>query len=1104
MVRYYNPDDDSLGAGGKETGGFHSGEVISVQCAAGYHFEPPLEAVLAQLTCSANSLWVDVSLGGVRRCVVDRDDCPAPLVDSGYAECAEPAPEVLGIEVVTAQWTPRDLQYNVDAATVVDVLPMISNDYQRANQLIVHGRWLTTPSTITVGTRVCFNTMLRNITTYCWWPSIDSRSSVCRDYGESLICTLMEELGSELPVSILTGRGSRRRAISSLGPSTGPRTAEALTLSGMEPVIRYICDVPPQAGDPQQCQRGVDLPDRTLTECPNDRAFQVWLCASGAGLFGWSDTRAFQPTKTQSEPMVLADSRPLSCFGWRYDFIDNTPCDIEVWECTRVQVCGNCWMEPVLGRTVVVNIIYNVSERSSISNAKQSADHSAAVTVSFAGCPAGAFTNYTAHYSERCVPCPPGHSTDGLRERQFCSPCRPGTFAAVAGSPACTECAVGEHAASPGQQSCDACTGNAWQLYTGQPRCSRCDQNKYKVQGRDQREAANASTISAMPCEACPPGAECREDGSIVAGAGSFLLMDDATGLVSSKDCLSTACVSDPDRCVASSAQTALWSGVSLVNCCGENRRPAVDEGGNVNALCADCEDGFVEVRGQCVQCGAPRYDRLLALVMLMWLLVYVLHRLSHRWAVSAQLTIFFYSSQMALLFLASEPMPYVVGVVNIDLLGDPSSSSAGLLTGACVLPVNAYGKIGLRLLSPMIALSLLALLLSVQLLCRWLLARADARPSLQLAYRVLLSSGPLPTGQSPDDRRPSQLFPIPAAASAPPQPKSAARPRRGGHLELAAVSPSLEQTLLGLDEKEAADSDERVGEDDAARVSHSSSASSLDDVAESARAVPPGLLVVDDPVRSIVLDYESTAVRLAHFSYNALATVCLAFFHTREVAGFGRRLYSYPSVDTSSATYLALMPVIGFLLVTVVFGGPVMLFVYLIWLRKTGRVDTEAEAEDASTSEREGSYGLSAPAGAVSATSLPGSLMTAPFRPRYWFFSVFNMTRRLALILVLTFASAAPFVWLSLLNSAVLVLHAHAWPYRLERDNWVESVSLATLVLQTTLLAGFPTFQERPAEVSIALWGLLLLPGAVMALLGISDLYRAYSKHRRADSDNA
>ena len=58
---------------------------------------------------------------------------------------------------------------------------------------------------------------------------------------------------------------------------------------------------------------------------------------------------------------------------------------------------------------------------------------------------------------------------------------------------------------------------------------------------------------------------------------------------------------------------------------------------------------------------------------------------------------------------------------------------------------------------------------------------------------------------------------------------------------------------------------------------------------------------------RSLLLAYESTAVRLLMFSYNVVATVCLAFFHTHAVEGFGQRRWSSPAIVTLSSAYIGL-----------------------------------------------------------------------------------------------------------------------------------------------------------------------------------------------------
>ena len=127
-------------------------------------------------------------------------------------------------------------------------------------------------------------------------------------------------------------------------------------------------------------------------------------------------------------------------------------------------------------------------------------------------------------------------------------------------------------------------------------------------------------------------------------------------------------------------------------------------------------------MQGQCVECRATRWDRLVGVLALLFLLVYLMHRLSQR-SSSAQLPILFYAARMSLLFLASEPVPYVLGLLSIDLLGNPSSSpssssSTDLLPSACFLPIGDYGKMGVRLFSPVVALLLLGLLCFTQLAC--------------------------------------------------------------------------------------------------------------------------------------------------------------------------------------------------------------------------------------------------------------------------------------------------------------------------------------------------------------------------------------------------
>ena len=106
-----------------ELGAFRAADPIEATCAAGWHWQPPLphSDAAAVLTCSANSQWVDVSIGGTRRCVRDRLDCPAPLVDAGYGECSDPLPTLESAVVYNAYLLdPIGRAVNVDAVTVTD------------------------------------------------------------------------------------------------------------------------------------------------------------------------------------------------------------------------------------------------------------------------------------------------------------------------------------------------------------------------------------------------------------------------------------------------------------------------------------------------------------------------------------------------------------------------------------------------------------------------------------------------------------------------------------------------------------------------------------------------------------------------------------------------------------------------------------------------------------------------------------------------------------------------------------------------------------------------------------------------------------------------
>jgi len=168
------------------------------------------------------------------------------------------------------------------------------------------------------------------------------------------------------------------------------------------------------------------------------------------------------------------------------------------------------------------------------------------------------------------------------------------------------------------------------------------------------------------------------------------------------------------------------------------------------------------------------------------------------------------------------------------------------------------------------------------------------------------------------------------------------------------------------------------------------------------------------------------------------------------------------------------------------VLGAPVALLVYLACMRRTGQIgESVAEPFDSAT---------------ATPTSLPATMLTAMFKPRFWFMSVVVIVRRLLLILVLTFVVQSVYTWLTMLNGAILFLHALTWPYQTESDNWMESMALAALATQTTMLTAYPSLQSRPPQVSSVLWCLLWIPSGLILCVRLLQrwrLWRSQTRHR-------
>jgi hypothetical protein len=195
--------------------------------------------------------------------------------------------------------------------------------------------------------------------------------------------------------------------------------------------------------------------------------------------------------------------------------------------------------------------------------------------------------------------------------------------------------------------------------------------------------------------------------------------------------------------------QVVPGSGLPVLNCCGAGRLPAYDpnaaalaEYGGHNVLCANCLEHHSLVNGRCVYCPAIEAGRLLGMVLLLLLLVFTVHRLPRDYQGSGAPAIFAYFIQQSNLFLSAESIPQAVALLNVNLLGEhvtrgagPSGMSAlNLDLSACIVPLSDYGRMGVLLLSPVVAVALLGVILVLQLAllcCTRHTSRTDRYPAL-------------------------------------------------------------------------------------------------------------------------------------------------------------------------------------------------------------------------------------------------------------------------------------------------------------------------------------------------------------------------------------
>ena len=1052
-----------------DTAMFRTGVEIEAACAAGWHFHPPLAADVAVLTCAANSLWLDVELGAVRRCVRDELRCEPPLVDAGYTVCVDPLPVVDSIQVVTAVAAWRDQPVSSNAATVVSVPAAEAVEVSGELLLVVNGQWITEPVAIDVGGAMCLQPSLRNVSYHC-------SSSGCVDYARSVVCLLSRDIGVGELVSVSTGRGSRAVTLSSIRFSPSAEGRVPLTVSGDEPEVVSLA----VADGACQFSR-TSANQSSLVQCSNQRGpLRVEVCGVNFAHRSSASTGAITAFVN-----VTVAGEQVACDDWHVTYAAYGACNDgnkdNTLGCYKELLCGHCSVKPVMSKLELPVAVWSHWPTGALlSNSRQQADPVIRPSIQFSSCANGSYLSInTSSDTEQCLQCEPGYYSPD-RGAQQCIPCWPGSFSSHRGSANCTSCTAGTHSPVTGASTCVACNLSSWQSSPGQVSCSTCDGGLYRSlpSSRPLSEpspfplpspAVNSSSAvdagaTYGSCLLCPAGAECFSNGSIFAAAGFYLTITNRPlGVIGSLLCSTTSCAGPAaartNLSLAQSVRQVEATGLTIVNYCGAHRRLDAD-----NSMCAECVEDYSEVRGVCIYCPSPSYGWLLAVLLLAWLLVYALHRSMLQLSSSSTIPILVYFVQMSALFLPGNLFA-PLNLVNLQLFSGVSPHSM------CVLPVDGLGAFIGRIVSPLVVFLLLASTLALQLSLRRLLSCGCVRrpPWLKRAYRALFPSL--------DAASPS-LFRV-----APPL-LDAAQP----------VLDQLKQPLLELSQSAA---DEAKVDDAAAVAAAAPPRLSVDvgdmqphdvvgvDVAHSGVAFSGDVLSDELPV--ILRGYRRTLLRLLVFSYNSFATASLSFFHTRQVGEEDeRRLWEYPAVSPTSDGYLALRPFMAVLVALLVAVIPLLAVLLYYFNRREQQRLTKLRtsvAEDASAVE------------SVAPQSVLVEVMIGTFRPSHWPLAVMVLLRRLLLTAIATFVVTASYVWLTAVNTSLLVLHISTWPYRDEFDNRVEALTLTLLVLETTLLSDWLSnaliSSPVTASRSALLWLLLALPFVVVLAGSVQSLYR-------------
>ena len=945
------------------------------RCDNGSHLEPPAEfgTDSAVLFCLSDGLWHDAAINSFRRCVRDRLLCHFPYVEAGDGQCLEPQPLISRISIAASQdnSTAVCVQANATTLTGCPAQPL---------RLQLVGRWFALPLVVWIGGHLCLHPQLQDVagnSTLCANHTADS-TSPCLQYGSGIGCTVPGMgAGVNLPVTVLSGPSSRLAVVQS--EDDAPATA---VISYAMPRITAL------SANECRLKHGTAL---QLVGCPNLRSFQLTIVGINLLL----------PTAAAHLPEVYMANVAFDQLLCTWPTLQQQDGALSLAVCTVPAGVGS--LLPLL---IHVGGLGDNSAQFTLPAAERPG-------ISYEVCPAGTFTNYSGWTDSgasggHCQQCPAGSSTEGRDDQRVCSPCLAGTYNNGTGYGFCESCEAGLWSPTA-SESCLNCSVNSYSLSEGAPACVGCVLNQYL-----QYELGSSS---APQCRSCLPRATCSPNGTISAHRGVYILIDPHTTSISAVDCHNGACL-DGGGCMADIRAAPLipLSHLPVVNCCGPHRRPAAD-----NLLCAECEDGYAEWRGQCAVCDCDNTAVVAGLALLLFLFLYILHRLPA--SASARLDLAMYYLQMSLLFNMHGSLPLWLSVINLQLLGDfhsvagPSSSSWSD-SALCLAPLSGWDKVALQLLMPLYLLCNLLLLLVLDKGCQRILI--DARRTRGSATLH------------------DFVFPRPEL-----EPILSPRPRDLSSASSESMGSSLED--CGAEEKSGLQSAATVSA--SAFVAHS--------------YIPQ--------LRLALLPYRRSVLRLALYSYTPVATTALFFFHCQQLpAGYGSRMYYHPSIDCTSSTYGRFRPAMIAVLILLVL-GPCLTAACLMLQRRQRRFPLQSNPASLLESQ--------SLAAARLRNSAMYQVMCAAYRDECWYWSVLLVLQRGLLVCVYVFVpSPVSFVVLSLMNVSVLTINALSWPYARLQDNQLCCTLHFVLLMQTMILSLYPPSIASTTAFLVLSFALLLV----------------------------